>query len=112
MRKIISLIIAIFYNTIAMSQKSADNFSGKWKTEEGVIIEIKKSETSFNGKPIGKNVFVLKDLTFTNGKWFGVLINPKKKVAANCLAYLQSNTLKFIAKKGVFSKEIFWIKEN
>lgn len=51
-----------------MSQKSTDNFSGKWKTEEGVIIEIIKSDASFNGKPIGKNVFVLKDLTFTNGK--------------------------------------------
>ena len=112
MRKIISLIIAICYNTIAMSQKSTDNFSGKLKTQEGVIIEITKSEASFNGKSIGKNVFVLKDLTFTSGKWFGVLTNPKKKVTANCLANLQSNTLKFIAKKGVFIKEIFWIKEN
>ena len=62
-----------------MSQKSTDNFSGKWKTEEGVIIEIIKSDASFNGKPIGKNVFVLKDLTFTNGKWFGVLTNPKSR---------------------------------
>lgn len=71
-----------------MSQKSTDNFSGKWKTEEGVIIEITKSEASFNRKPIGKNIFVIKDITFTNGKWFGVLTNPKKKVTANCLAYL------------------------
>ena len=62
-----------------MSQKSTDNFSGKWKKEEGVIIEIIKSDASFNGKPIGKNVFVLKDLTFTNGKWFGVLTNPKRR---------------------------------
>ena len=62
-----------------MSQKSTDNFSGKWKTEEGVIIEIIKSDASFIGKPIGKNVFVLKDLTFTSGKWFGVLTNPKRR---------------------------------
>lgn len=61
-----------------MSQKSTDNFSGKWKKEEGVTIEIIKSDASFNGKPIGKNVFVLKDLTFNNGKWFGVLTNPKR----------------------------------
>ena len=62
-----------------MSQKSTDNFSGKWKKEEGVTIEIIKSDASFNRKPIGKNVFVLKDLTFTNGKWFGVLTNPKRR---------------------------------
>jgi len=36
-------------------------------------------DASFNRKPIGKNVFVLKDLTFTNGKWFGVLTNPKRR---------------------------------
>jgi len=112
MLKILSNIIAICYSTVSISQKSTDNFSGKWKTEEGLIIEITKSDASFNGKPIGKNVFVLKDLTFNNGKWLGVLTNPKKKITATCVAYLQGNKLKFIAKKGAFSKDIFWIKQN
>jgi len=110
MQKIILLIITICYCTIAVAQKSTDNFLGKWKTEQGIIIEITKTGVSFIGKPVGKDVLVLKDLTFTNGKWLGTVTNPKKKATANCEAYLQSNKIKFIVKKGFMSKEIFWTK--
>ena len=112
MTKTISLFIAICFSTILMAQKSTDNFSGKWKTSEGVVIEVTKSNASFNGKPIGKNVYILKDLTFTNGKWIGVLTNPQKNTTVNCEANLESNKIKFIAKKGMIKKEVFWTKEN
>jgi uncharacterized protein (DUF2147 family) len=95
-----------------MAQKTTDNFSGKWKTAEGVIIEITKSGTSFNGKPAGKDIFILKDLTFNNGKWIGVLTNPQKNTTVNCEAYLENNKIKFVAKKGFMTKEIFWTKAN
>lgn len=112
MQKTILLLIANCFGIIVMAQKSTDNFSGKWKTTEGIIIEITKSTSTFNGKPIGKNVYVLKDLTFTDGKWIGVLTNPNKNVIANCEAYLQENKIKFVAKKGFMKKEIFWFKIN
>ncbi|MFN5089508.1 MAG: hypothetical protein ACK5F6_05870, partial [Bacteroidota bacterium] len=76
MQKSILLLVVISFNTFLVAQKSNDNFSGKWKTEGDVIIEITKSGSSFNGKPSNINVFILKDLTFTNGKWIGVLTNP------------------------------------
>jgi uncharacterized protein (DUF2147 family) len=106
----IILFIGLCLSASIMAQKATDNFSGKWKTEEGVIIEIKKSTISFYGKPTGKNVFVLKNLTFSDGKWLGTLTNPKKNVTANCEAYLQGNKIKFVAKRGLISKEIFWTK--
>jgi uncharacterized protein (DUF2147 family) len=112
MQKFFSLFIALGFCTIAMAQKSTDNFSGKWKTSEGVIIEITKSNASFIGKPIGKDILILKDLTFTNGKWIGILNNPKNNTTVNCEANLESNKIKFIAKKGMIKKEVFWTKEN
>jgi glucose/arabinose dehydrogenase len=54
MQKSIFLLIAICFSTFVMAQKTTDNFSGKWKTAEGVIIDITKSGASFNGKPTGK----------------------------------------------------------
>lgn len=111
-QKSILLLVAISFNTILVAQKSNDNFSGQWKTEGDVIIEITKSGSSFNGKPSNINVFILKDLTFTNGKWIGVLTNPQKNISANCEAYLEVNRIKFVAKKGIIKKEIYWTKEN
>jgi hypothetical protein len=112
MQKTILFFIAICFSTIVMAQKSTDNFSGKWKTAEGVIIEITKATASFNGKPIGNNIFILKDLTFNDGKWLGVLTNPQKNTVANCEAYLEGNKIKFVVKKGIMKKEIFWTKAN
>jgi hypothetical protein len=112
MQKICLLLVTICFSTIVMAQKSTDNFSGKWKTADGVIIEITKSGTAFNGKPSNKNVLVLKNLTFTDGKWLGVLTNPQKNTTANCEAYLEAKKIRFVAKKGIMQKEIFWTKEN
>ncbi|MFZ4377741.1 MAG: hypothetical protein ACOYN9_15385 [Saprospiraceae bacterium] len=112
MQKPILLLVAICFSTLLVAQKSNDNFSGKWKTEGDVIIEITKSGSSFNGKPSKKNIFILKDLTFTNGKWIGVLTNPQKNISADCEAYLEANRIKFLAKKGIIKKEIYWTKED
>jgi hypothetical protein len=112
MQKTILLLIAICFSKTVMAQKATDNFSGKWKTAESVIIEITKSGAFFNGKPTGKNIFILKNLTFNNGKWIGTLTNPKKNITAYCEAYLEDNKIKFVAKKGMMKKEILWTKEN
>jgi len=112
MKKTISILIALCFSTIAMAQKATDNFSGKWRTAEGIIIEISKSGTSFNGKPTDRNIFILKDLTFTKSKWIGVLSNPQKSTTVDCEAYLEVDKIKFVVNKGIIKKEIFWAKEN
>lgn len=78
MKKNILLLIALSMTILAMAQKSTDNFTGRWKTAESAIIEINKSGLAFIGKPQEKDVVVLNNLTFTDGKWKGILSNPKK----------------------------------
>lgn len=112
MKKITFALFMLFTTSITFAQKATDNFAGKWKSAEGTIIEITKSDAVFIGKPTGKNVEVLKNLTFQSGKWIGVLTNPLKNTTANCEAYLQGDKIKFIAKKGLMSKEVFWTKVN
>jgi hypothetical protein len=112
MKQITFALLMLFTTSITFAQKATDNFTGKWKSAEGTIIEITKSGAFFIGKPTGKNIVVLKNLTFQNGKWVGVLSNPLKNTTANCEAYLEGNKIKFVAKKGMMSKEIFWTKEN
>lgn len=112
MQKTILLLLALCFSTILTAQKSTDNFSGKWKTTEGNVIEITKSGSSFIGKPQGKDVVVLNNLTFTDGKWKGVLSNPMKNTTANCEAYLEGIKIRFVVKKGMMKKEIFWLKTN
>jgi len=112
MHKTILLLVSIFICSAGVAQKQSDNFSGKWKTGDGIIIEVTKSGASFNGKLVGKDVFILKNLTFTAGKWKGVLSNPKKGVTANCEAYLEPNKIKFVVVRGIFTREVFWTKEG
>ncbi|MEY2922579.1 MAG: hypothetical protein RL108_1205 [Bacteroidota bacterium] len=100
MHKTILLLVSIFNCSTSAAQKQSDNFSGKWKTGDGIIIEVTKSVTSFNGKLVGKDVFILKNLTFTAGKWMGVLSNPKKGVNANCEAYLEPNKINWSSYEG------------
>jgi hypothetical protein len=110
MKIVFPLIFALFISVFARSQKPTDNFSGQWKTAEGVIIEITQSHSAFIGKPQGKNLVVLKDLIFTDGKWKGTLSNPQKNTTANCEAYLEGNRIRFVVKKGMMKKEIVWYK--
>jgi len=112
MKKVFPLIFALFISLFAVAQKPTDNFSGQWKTAESTIIEITQSHSGFIGKPKGKNVVVLKDLVFTDGKWKGTLSNPLKNTTANCEAYLEVNIIRFIVKKGMIKKEIVWSKVN
>ncbi len=112
MKKIIFAFFMLFTTSITFAQKATDNFAGNWKTSEGVIIEITKSGAAFTGKPTGKSIEVLKNLTFQNGKWVGVLNNPQKNTTVPCEAYLEGNKIKFLAKKGMMSKEVVWTKAN
>lgn len=49
MNKIILTLILCIISITIYAQKSSDNFSGKWKTEKGVVIEIIKNGNIFTG---------------------------------------------------------------
>lgn len=110
--KEIPLLFALFMGSFALAQNSTDNFSGQWKTDKGILIEITRSGSGFIGKLQGKDTPVLKDLVFIEGKWIGMLVNPQKNTTANCEAYLEGNKIRLVASKGRMKREVFWSKTN
>ncbi len=110
LRLFISFLFLILLSNVAFSQKATDDFSGKWKTEEGGIVEISRFEKGFIGVGAVKKIVIMKDLEFVNGKWVSEMTNPTKHQTANCELVLEANRIKIIARKGIFSKTIYWTK--
>jgi uncharacterized protein (DUF2147 family) len=110
-KKVFSIFFAALLSAAAFAQGETDDFSGKWKTEEGDVIVISKSAAGFVGEAEKKKIVILKDINFSDGKWLSAIYNPKKDVTADCELYLEGNQLKIVASKGLFSKTVIWTKE-
>ena len=103
------LLISCF--SFAFGQKASDDFTGKWIAEEGKVIEITKVNGVYNGIGIPENVHVLKDVKFRDGKWEGIIHNPKNNKEAPCEVKLDGpDKLKVTARIGKFRKVFFWNK--
>ena len=109
-KSVMLCLFSILFCNLAFSQKATDDFSGKWKTEEGGTIEVSRKGAGFIGVGVLKKLVVLKDLQFKNGKWVSEMTNPTKNQTANCELLLEGNSIKIIARKGFFSKTIYWTK--
>jgi uncharacterized protein (DUF2147 family) len=109
--KIAVYLLGILTSALIFAQGASDDFSGKWKTAEGKSVVISKSEAGFIGQSVEKKIVVLKDVNFSDGKWIAVIYNPIKDVTADCELFLEGNTLKIVASKGMFSKTVIWTKE-
>jgi hypothetical protein len=109
-KKVLILSLIIFMGKFAYSQKSTDDFSGKWKTEEGSVIEISKKENGFIGLGVPAKKLIVKDLQFKDGKWVSEINNPIKNVTANGEFLIEGTRIKIVAKKSVFSKTLYWTK--
>lgn len=103
----------LLISNILLSQSSSDNFSGVWKTEEGKLIKISKAENMFKGMSVSKNKLVIKDLQFIDGMWQGTIQNPENGNSADCEVSFENKTkLKIVARKGWFSKTIYWTRKS
>jgi uncharacterized protein (DUF2147 family) len=107
MKKSNFLLIGLMVSTFAFAQKASDNFTGKYKTDDGGIITIAKTSTGFVGTDETKKV-VLKDVKFDGKEWKATIINPKKDITASGEILLEGNKLKIVARKGFISKTIYW----
>lgn len=112
MKKITAIFTAVFLLTFgaAFAQQATDDFSGSWKTDKDQVVVISKKGTSFSGTAGAKNTIVLKDVTFSDGKWKGTVIKPGSNDPIPCELFLKNGNLKIIARKGMFSKLFTWIK--
>jgi hypothetical protein len=108
----INLIITIlFLCHLSFSQKSSDDFTGKWKAPKGAIIIVTKTNEGFLGHTEAEHALVLKEVKFINNKWTGIVMNPKENLVAKCELLLQANAIKIIAKKAGFHRTIIWTKQ-
>lgn len=109
-KSVLFFTILMFLGEYAFSQKVTDDFSGKWKTEEGATVEISKKETGFTGVGAINKKTIVKDLQFKDRSWVSEITNPVKNVTANAIFLLEGNRIKIVAKKGFFSKTFYWSK--
>lgn len=110
-KKIVITGVCLFAALMSFAQKDTDDFSGKWKTPEGKIIVITKQGSGFIGMTEDKTKTVLKDVTFNDGKWRGSIIKPDDGTTVNCELTREGSNLNVVAKKGMFSKKLTWIKQ-
>jgi hypothetical protein len=106
-----TLFALLFVTTLQVfGQKPSDDFSGTWKTEDGIIINVVRTGGQFQGWVTDKKIIVLKELSYTKGAWRGTLINPKKGITAPCEAIKLDAQITFIVRKGPYQKKIHWTK--
>lgn len=110
MKKCVLMLTALLFSVVmVMGQQVGDDFTGKWKTEDGHVIIISKTNGKFTGLD-DKNRESLYNMRFEDGKWKGTVENHDEGKKADCEAYLQGNKLKIVAHKSFFSKTFIWIK--
>jgi uncharacterized protein (DUF2147 family) len=109
MKKVTLFISLITISLCALSQKATDDFTGKWKTEDGVIITIVKTNGIFLGLD-PQNKKTLYDIRFEDGEWKGTVTNNKTNQTGRCEIVLEGNKLKIIAHKSILSKTFYWGK--
>lgn len=94
----------------AFAQSETDDFSGKWKTPDGIIVEIFKAANAFTGITQDQKFMILKDVKFTKGQWKGTIIRPSDGTKADCTLVKIGSELRIVATKGIFTKKLTWTK--
>lgn len=109
MKKLFFVITGLLVSAISFGQSATDDFSGKWKAEEGAIITITKTDGRFTGlDPKGRPT--LYNIRFEKNEWKGTVENHESGQKGNCEIYLEGKKLRIVAHKGIFSKTIYWVK--
>ncbi|MEI6268227.1 MAG: hypothetical protein WCP01_05040 [Methylococcaceae bacterium] len=74
-KKIVVILWALLTSAVTFSQEATDDFTGKWKMEngkwktaEGNSVVISKTGVGFIGQTVEKKIVVLKDINFSDGK--------------------------------------------
>ncbi|MBO9728604.1 MAG: hypothetical protein J7623_08210 [Chitinophaga sp.] len=110
MKKVLSCLVMMFITVIGFAQSGNDNFAGKWKTEEGVIITISNNSGKIAGMdPKGRPT--LYNVRFEKNEWKGTVENHETGQKGNCEIYREGKKLKIVAHKGIFSKTMYWIEQ-
>lgn len=112
MRKAASILMVFLCIICLAFQQVKDDFTGKWKTEKGQVINIYKTGAGFTGTAGPEDIMVLKEVHLSDGIWKGNLIKPGSNNLVPCELRLIGDAIVITAKKGMFSKSFTWTKVN
>jgi uncharacterized protein (DUF2147 family) len=106
------IIIFLFIACAAFGQIAGDeSILGSYKTEDGAIIKIEKTDQGILAKDPDKKI-ILKDLQKVGSKWKGTIQDPKNDMSANCEITIAEGRLKIIARKAFITKTLTWVLQK
>ncbi|WP_158799201.1 DUF2147 domain-containing protein [Pedobacter sp. L105] len=123
--KAITKITAVLLLTLMVVTKgllaqstSPDALIGAFQTKDGTgIIQVYKQGNQYFGKvtqgtkktPVG--TIVLREFTYSSGKWTGKIYVPAKDKVLNCTITLSgANTMNLAVKAGLMGKDLVWTR--
>lgn len=110
-----ALLATILFSAGSFSQNPND-IVGKWKDEKhnSKQLEIYLGKDGlYYGKEVTSDKIILKQLTYNEKlkNYTGKMSPPEKDITLNVTISFESSTrLKFVAKKFIMSKEIYFVK--
>ncbi|HEY8934047.1 MAG TPA: hypothetical protein VIM65_02460 [Cyclobacteriaceae bacterium] len=108
-KQTIVILFLLSLTAIVFGQHPTDDFTGKWKTEDGHVVTISKSNKVFTGVDY-KNRVCLYNILFEKGVWTGTIENHDEGKKGDCEIYLHEDELKIVIHKGFFYKTLIWVK--
>lgn len=108
-KQLLITTVFILFSLMAIGQTADDDFFGKWKTPEGKIVLIAKTETGFIGVTEKDRTVVL-EVKFVDNKWKGTITRPVDGTKASCELKLVEDYLEIVASKAMFTKTIRWTR--
>lgn len=107
MRKLIFMALCLI-SFASFGQKAKDDFTGKWRTENQMMVDVLKRGNSFYGTAGPK--IILDDLHYADGVWKGTFFRPFKNQKFECTAILAGDKMKITIKKGPVTETVTWTK--
>ena len=98
--------------SIGFAQSANYDFSGSWKTDQGPLVQITKTDDTFKGVNVEHDKTVLENLKYKKSKWTGTLIKPEDGSKYSCTVTIDGDKMKLTVKKGLMSKTLVWTKQK
>lgn len=110
MNTILLSFIICFGVYAASAQDASDNFTGKWRTQDGFTVEISRKNNGFEGISLERQKVVMENLQFADNKWTALMVRPADGLSANATVVLKGDEIYIHMRKGFLSKKLIWVR--
>lgn len=111
MKQLLLSLVLLLLGPTGYAQSSTDDFTGKWKAENGKIVIMKRQNNVYSGyNEEGK--LLMYDIAFIEGKWKGRGREPHTGITGKCEITRKGDTLIVVGGVGFITKTYTWTKIN